>query len=394
MQRPRLLVVTPSLGGGGAEHHLVRILPALAERFEVHLAALKPSEVLAARVPGDVTRHEIRSLKWLVAAHRLRTLLMRLGPAALFGVQEAATIPLLLARASLPHARQPPAAISIQTALSAVISRSRPRTRFLLEQAIRRMYPDVEQIMAVSHGVADDLLAIAPTARSRVTVIPNASVPDTVAALAAGPCAHPFYADGGGPVLIACGRLTEPKDYPTLLRALARVRERLPARLIILGDGPLGPSLRSLASELGIDAHVSFHGYVDNPYAYVARATVFVLSSLWEGFPLVVAEALACGTPVVSTDCTHGPSEILEGGRYGVLVPPGNPEALAEAAIALLNDPDRRRAFAAAGPARATLYTVSRSGQAHVDALEAIARGGRNRSTTPGRASTARTPTA
>jgi glycosyltransferase involved in cell wall biosynthesis len=374
MSRPRLLVVTPSLGGGGAEHHLVRILPALSAHFDVHLAALKASEVLASRVPPDVTRHEIGSLRWLVAAARLRALVRRLQPDALFAVQEAASIPLLLARSTLGGST-PPMAISIQTALSAVLSRSRPRTRFLLSQSIRRLYPTVDRIVAVSQGVADDLFAIAPRARSRTTVIPNASVPDAVATLASGPCAHPYYADHAGPVLIACGRLTEPKDYPTLLRALALVRQRHQARLIILGDGPLGPSLRELAGNLGLDDAVSFNGYVDNPYAYVSRATIFVLSSLWEGFPLVVAEALACGVAIVSTDCKHGPSEILEGGRYGVLVPPGNPPALAEAIGDLLDDPARRQALAAAGPERGALYTVARSGQSHVDVLRQIVAG-------------------
>ena len=139
------------------------------------------------------------------------------------------------------------------------------------------------------------------------------------------------------------------KDFPTLIRAFALVRNEMPVRLIILGDirkpdAELAyrDALHALPRELGIEADVDFPGFVSNPFAFMRRASVFALSSAWEGLANVLIEALACGCPVVSTDCPSGPAEILDGGRFGRLVPVGNPEALAQAILATLNDrPDR-----------------------------------------------------
>jgi glycosyltransferase involved in cell wall biosynthesis len=368
----RLLIVTPSLGGGGAEHHLVRILPALADVFDVHLATLKRGGALVAHVPAGITCHHLDSRRWVVAAWRLRHLMRRIRPGLLFGIQEAANIPMLIARRTLVSRTKPAAAVSIQTSLTAVLARSKPRTRALLRQAIGRLYPDADAIITTSSGIVRDLASIAPAASPRATVIPNASVTDDIAGLAAAPCDHPFFSDRTAPVVVACGRLIEPKDYPTLLRAMAVLRATHPARLIILGDGPLAADLRALARGLGISDHVSFAGYVDNPYAFYARATLFALSSQWEGFGNVIAEALACRTAVVSTDCPHGPGEILGHGRYGVLVPVNDPAALSRAIGNVLDDPLLRERLASAGPARAGLYTVKESGRAHVALLTRI----------------------
>jgi len=153
-------------------------------------------------------------------------------------------------------------------------------------------------------------------------------------------------------VLLGVGRLVMQKDFPTLIQAFALVRQRCPARLTILGEGEKRPQLEALVRELGLEAEVSLPGFVQNPYAYMARSAVFVLSSAWEGFGNVVAEAMAVGTSVVSTDCQSGPAEILEGGRYGKLVSVGDVAALAEAILATLSQPtdpevlrQRSRAF-------------------------------------------------
>jgi glycosyltransferase involved in cell wall biosynthesis len=370
MSRRRLLIVTPSLAGGGAEHHLVRLLPILTASFDVHLATLKKGDALKKDVPPSVTLHHIGSRRWLVGAARLRALISAIRPAFAIGVQEASSVPLLLATRLLGRHNRPRVVLSIQTTLSVVLERSTPRTRFLLRQAIRRLYPSADRIVAVSQGVADDVLAIAPHLAPRVTTIPNASVMPSVAALGREPCSHPFLLDRATPVLIACGRLNEPKDYPTMLQVVARVAERRPVRLIVLGDGVLRPQLEALAAALGITNLVSFNGYTANPYAYLSRSTMFLLTSRWEGFPNVVAEALACGLPVVATDCPHGPSEILDHGRFGRLVPPGDVDAISGAILGLLEDPATMEDFARRAPSRAELYTVERSAREHVAVLE------------------------
>jgi glycosyltransferase involved in cell wall biosynthesis len=140
-------------------------------------------------------------------------------------------------------------------------------------------------------------------------------------------------------VIVGAGRLQRQKDFPTLIRAFGLVRGEHPCRLIILGDGSGRSRLEGLAAELDLDADVDMPGFQANPYPFMARADLFVLSSAWEGSPNVLTEAMALGTPVVSTDCPSGPHELLDGGRFGPLVPVGDPQALARAMIETLEQP-------------------------------------------------------
>jgi glycosyltransferase involved in cell wall biosynthesis len=140
--------------------------------------------------------------------------------------------------------------------------------------------------------------------------------------------------------VLAVGRLSRQKDFPTLLRAFASRRHRS-ARLMILGEGSERPGLEALVKSLGLTAEVALPGFVENPFAYMARAGVFVLSSAWEGMPGVLIQALACGAPVVATDCESGPREVLQDGRVGRLVPVGDASALAQAIDSTLGEPRR-----------------------------------------------------
>jgi len=151
--------------------------------------------------------------------------------------------------------------------------------------------------------------------------------------------AHPWFQTGELPVVLGIGRLARQKDFPTLLRAFAQVRSRRPCRLVILGEGKERSALTALVERLGITPHVEMPGFVANPFAYLRRAALFVLSSAWEGSPNVLIEALALAVPSVATDCPSGPREILCEGRYGPLVPVGDDEALAEAMEAMLAAP-------------------------------------------------------
>jgi glycosyltransferase involved in cell wall biosynthesis len=150
-------------------------------------------------------------------------------------------------------------------------------------------------------------------------------------------------------LVLAVGRLTYQKDFSTLLRAFATVREKMDARLVILGDGPDRRNLESLATKLDIENHVDFPGYVDNPYPYLKRADLFVLSSRYEGLPNVLIEAQICGAPIVSTDCPTGPDEILMKGRAGVLVPVGDAASMAVAMSDVLCDQSLARGFVESG---------------------------------------------
>jgi glycosyltransferase involved in cell wall biosynthesis len=164
--------------------------------------------------------------------------------------------------------------------------------------------------------------------------------------MAGEPVDHQWFRDGLPPVVLTVGRLGDQKDHPTLLRAFAKVRACREARLVILGEAPNAREtqrrigeLRGLACSLGIEDDVDFLGYQPNPFKYMSRAAVFALTSRFEGLGNALIEALACGCPIVSTDCESGPAEILSYGRYGQLVPVGDIDAVAEAILLTLDSP-------------------------------------------------------
>jgi glycosyltransferase involved in cell wall biosynthesis len=174
------------------------------------------------------------------------------------------------------------------------------------------------------------------------------------------PVEHPWLG-GGVPLVLAVGRLHPQKDFPTLLRAFRIVRDARPARLVILGEGGERPTLEAEVARLNLGDDVALPGFVANPWAWLAKADLFALSSVWEGLPTVVIESLAVGTPVVATDCPHGPLEILDGGRFGKLVPVGDAAALGGAILAALAEPRRSAELAERGAE----YSVPRSADAY-----------------------------
>lgn len=212
----------------------------------------------------------------------------------------------------------------------------------------RALFSQADAVVAVSSGVADDLAETCHLPRERIDVIHNGIVPDDLEIRMAAPVDASLYPDGVETV-VSMGRMVEQKDFATLLTAFAQVRQSRPARLVILGEGPLRPALEARTQDLGIAHDVVMPGFVDTPFAHLARASLFVLSSRHEGFGNVVAEALACGTPVVSTDCKHGPAEILDDGRLGMLVPVGDAAAMASAIHDALDRDWDREALRARG---------------------------------------------
>jgi glycosyltransferase involved in cell wall biosynthesis len=201
------------------------------------------------------------------------------------------------------------------------------------------LYRRADAIIAVCGGVADDLSAFTGLARQRIEVINNPVVTDQTLILAREEFGHRWFEPGAPPVIVAAGRLADAKDYPTLLRAFAKLRASRRCHLMILGEGELLSGLVALTRDLGVADDVEFAGFLLNPYAVMSRASVLVLSSRWEGSPNVLVEAMACGAPVVSTDCPSGPREILAGGKYGPLVPVGDVAGLAAAMASILDRP-------------------------------------------------------
>lgn len=195
----------------------------------------------------------------------------------------------------------------------------------------RLLSPSISLAVAVSSGVRHELQTCAHFSAHKLAIIHNPVIGHDFAERAGQTADHPWFEEPNHPVFITAGRLVALKDHDTLLRALATHRQRCPSRLLVLGTGPLRESLETLTGELGLRDAVDFLGFVENPLPYYRSADAFVLSSYSEGFGNVLVEAMGCGTPVISTDCAHGPAEILDHGRYGLLVPPRNPQALAAA---------------------------------------------------------------
>jgi glycosyltransferase involved in cell wall biosynthesis len=209
--------------------------------------------------------------------------------------------------------------------------------RWFLPNLVAYCYPWAQKVIAVSHGVADDLCKATSLSRKKVEVIHNPVITNQLRAKVQIPVNHPWYEPGQPPVLLAVGRLSPEKDFPTLIKAFARVHRSRPVRLLILGEGKMRMELQALITSLGLGEEISLPGFVDNPYHYMAHSAMLVLSSLWEGLPTVLVEALYCGTPIVATDCLSGPREILCDGEYGRLVPIASPIVLAEAIEASLD---------------------------------------------------------
>ncbi|MES1925762.1 glycosyl transferase group 1 protein [Salinisphaera sp. T31B1] len=230
---------------------------------------------------------------------------------------------------------------------------------------IARLYATADALLAVSSGVADDLSQTANVPRESIHVIHNPVVTDELREKAKLEPSHPWCLDTGLDVILAAGRLAPEKGFDQLVDAFARLAESRPAlRLLIVGEGPERCVLASKIADLSLEDRVALPGWVDNPYALMSHSRVFVLSSLFEGLPVALIEALACGCKVVANDCPSGPREILDDGRYGELVSVGDESALAEAIAAeLVRDRSRaalieRGSDFAAGPAVASYRTL------------------------------------
>ena len=227
---------------------------------------------------------------------------------------------------------------------SVVSAETSPRASWqyrILPLLCRLFLNKADGIVAVSSGSADDLARVCGIMRQRIDVIYNPAVFERFDERMQEVIAHSWLQTGSAPVFLAVGRLVESKDFPILLRAFALVKQHFSCRLIVLGEGPQHGPLKELARSLHIDQHIDLLGYRDNPLPFMRRAAAVIMTSRYEGFGNVLVEALACGTPVISTDCPYGPAEILDHGRFGTLVPVGDVHALAQAMQDLLkSQPD------------------------------------------------------
>lgn len=337
--RTRVVVFRTELAHGGADRVAINLLRAFDRaKIEPILLLMRRRGVLLDDVPVDVPVHSLDVQHLRAAVGALRRKLRWLDPDVFFSLDSGGNIPAVIAH--LLNGHRSKLVLSERSILWNAGVTAKRAVQVLLKAGL---YASADRVTAVSAGVRDDLVSRLGLPDKKVVVIENPMVTSDMEHLADVPVEDPWFAESPVAVILAVGRLVVAKDYPTLLRAFARVRARRPSRLAILGVGPLHNDLLALAQCLGIADHVRFLGFDKNPYRYMARCAVYVLSSSNEGMPGTLIQAMACGAAVIATNCPAGPAEIIRApGRDGVLVPVGDDVALAEAIDALLGDPRRR----------------------------------------------------
>ena len=333
----RLALLLPQLGPGGLAVFGVRLAEAMtAAGWEVDLVLMDASRSVLPPPPAAVGVVDLGATRVARAVAPFVRYLRRRRPAAVVASLPSANLVALTAARVAGVATR--VVVSEHNPLSAVIPIT-PRHRRVLPAVIRRAYRRADAVVAVSPAVADDLAKLASLPRRRIDVVYSPVLTPEIFDLKDEPVQHPWFGNGEPPVVLSAGRLTGQKDYATLVRAFALVRAETSARLVILGEGDEREPLSRLVADLGLHDDVAFPGWVANPYAYMARAPVFALSSAYEGLGIALVEALALGAHVVSTRCGGGLSALPNGERLGRLVPIGDVHALAAAVRDALRQP-------------------------------------------------------
>jgi glycosyltransferase involved in cell wall biosynthesis len=339
-----------NLNGGGVERIMLNIACSMAQQgVQVDLVLIKAEGIFLPQVPPsvrivDLQTKEIdknRSFKFPTSLQSTTSLIKLISylknerPAALLSaghyLNEIAILAKRLARVSTRIV------VSEHTTLSVEAKRVEQISSRVAPIAARIFYPWADEIVTVSRGVAEDLSRISGLPLNGMRTIYNPVITPGLKEQAEVPLNHPWFGEGEPPIILGMGRFVAQKDFPTLIRAFAKVRQVKQVRLMMLGSGREQKNLEALARELGIEKDIAWVGFVNNPFPYMKRASVFVLSSAWEGLPTVLIEALALGLQVVSTNCESGPAEILDNGKYGELVPVGDADAMAQAILQVLS---------------------------------------------------------
>ena len=333
----RLAIFVHSLYGGGAERAMLNLARGFSEQgIQVDLVLLRVEGAYLSQLPPEIRVVDLGGKRLWQSLPALANYLRQEQPPVMLSTLDDTNIAALWVRRWTGSKTR--LVVNVQNTISQdAKTASQFKTR-LMPQLTRWFFPWADAVVPVSYGVAEDLVQLG-VAADRIQVIPNPVITPEVFEKDREEVDHPWFAPGQIPVLLGVGRLNQQKDFPTLIHAFAKVRQQRPCRLVILGEGEDRVSLTKLIQELNLEDAVDLPGFVSNPYAYMARSSVFVLSSLFEGLPSVLIEALAMGTSAVATNCKSGPQEILENGKYGKLVQVGDVDTMAEAILATLATP-------------------------------------------------------
>lgn len=329
LSKERLAIFLPGLYDGGAERTLLNLAEGIAAKgFPVDLVLSKAEGPYMSEIPNSVRLVDLKARRVMLCLPALIRYLRSERPSAMLATLYANIVAVWARQITGIPAR---IILNEQNTLTSV-SNGEHDVRWKVYPALAKwFYPRADCVTAVSKGVADDLMEAANLSPDQVQVIYNPIVTSDLLKKAKVPLEHPWFRNGEPPVILGVGRLTAQKAFAVLIEAFAQVRKSQQVRLLILGEGEERPMLEALIKHLGLEDDVQLPGFVSNPYSYMARARLFILSSRWEGLPTVLVEAMSLGTPVIATDCPSGPREILQGGKYGQLVPMDDQVALAMA---------------------------------------------------------------
>ncbi|RLU01161.1 glycosyltransferase [Ketobacter sp.] len=341
----QISLFAPSMRGGGAERVMVALATELSRQgMKVDLVLAKAEGPYLEDVPASVNVVDLNASRIAFALPALNRYLNSTKPDCLLSTLRHANIIAILAKLVSKHRF----VLGVREAntIKAHLENDQSTKERILPFLMKCFYNRADVVIAVSNDVKSDLMSCIKMQGDNIVVINNPVVSDAFYELSEASTGHPWLDEKSEPVVLSVGRLTRQKDFASLIRAFSDYRKSHSARLIILGEGEERASLEGLVAELGLTDFVSLPGFVSNPFCFMKQSDVFVLSSLWEGQPNALIQALALGVPVISTDCPGGSRDILKAGKYGTLVPVNSPETLTLAlrdVLATKADPVRPR---------------------------------------------------
>ncbi len=319
---------------GGAQRIALNLCTGLIKKgYDVDLLLVEAEGDLISEVPEEVSVIDLDASRVVTSTVPLRRYLRESTPDVLYSMMIEVNIAAVVARQLAGTDTR----LVISEHNTPTVSAEGLKDQLALHLATLT-YQQADHVVTVSEGVRNDLLDVVNISEEEITVIHNPIDVERIRNQATESVEHRWFTDPLVSVVMSAGRHAPQKGFDTLLRAFSRLEDSN-TRLVLLGEGNETESLRTLATQLGIENQVDFPGFVDNPFKYMASADVFVLSSWYEGFGNVLIEAMATGCPVVSTDCPSGPNEILKDGAYGPLVPVKDAAAMSNAIEDVLADP-------------------------------------------------------